>query len=321
MSILLTPEVIILFIEDLLLLAFNTIALVIAYKIQRHFNLNSTSQRQYELEKQTYLASYIIKFSLYLKIISIIFFIYTLDKLSLIIPGAMCAVGVTSSSDFGFYLIILKVVNIYLYGMWLVIDKQDTKHEDYPFTKIKFKYFIWIYFFFIAELLLQYIYFFDINPQELVSCCGTVFNEESVTLVGQLINTQNYILLPIFYLLFILLVYSTIKKKTLLNGIGNIFFLIFSIITLISFFGTYIYELPTHHCPFCLLQKDYYFVGYILYTFLILGTFFGIANWILKIKLNISLNYFRLSLLFNSLYLISVSLYPIHYYLTNGVWL
>ncbi len=321
MSVLLTPEVIILLLEDLLLLAFNTIAVFIAYGIQKYFDVNDTSPKQYTLEKQTYLASYIIKFSLYLKIASIIFFIFTLDKLSAIIPGAMCAVGVTSASEYGVYLLILKILNIYLYGSWLLINKKDVEREDYPFTKIKFKYFLLLYFFFVLEFILQTLYFFDINPQQLVSCCGTVFNEASTSLLGRFTQIPNSISLPIFYILFILLIFTSLKKKIIVNGILNFLFLIISIVTLISFFGTYIYELPTHHCPFCLLQKDYYYIGYLLYTVLILGTFFGIVNAFLKLLLKIELNYFKISLIFNSIYVILVSLYPIHFYLVNGVWL
>lgn len=321
MSILLTPEVIVLLVEDILLFVFNTIAIVIAYNIQKNFNINETSQRQYLLEKRTYLATYIIKFSLYIKIFSSLFFIYSLDKFSNIIPGAMCAVGVTSSSDYGFPLLLLKLINIYLYGLWLVINKQDTNRENFPFTKIKFKYFIFIYIFFIAEILLQYIYLFDINTQELVNCCSTVFNEENISITGKLINIPEYISLTVFYLLYIILLFSSIKKIYLLNGIANLLFLIVSIITLIGFFGTYIYELPTHHCPFCLLQKDYNFIGYFLYFFLILGTFLGIANAVLKQTLNIKLDYFKKSLIFNSVYLVIVSFYPINYYLINRVWL
>jgi len=33
----------------------------------------------------------------------------------------------------------------------------------------------------------------------------------------------------------------------------------------------YVYELPTHHCPFCLLQREYHWLGYPLYGSLLLG--------------------------------------------------
>ena len=321
MSVLLTPEVIILFIEDILLLGFNTIAVVIAYRIYKNFDLNNTSNKQYTLEKQTYLASYIIKFSLYLKIISFLFFVFTLDKLSNIIPGAMCAVGVTTASDYGIYLLLFKMLNIYLYGFWLLINNNDMKREDFLFTKIKFKYFLFIYFFFIVELVIQSLYFFDINPQELVSCCGTVFNDVSTSAIGLLAQLPNTITLPLFYLVFVLLVITTIKKRVMLNGVLNFIFILISITTLISFFGTYVYELPTHRCPFCLLQSDYFYVGYLMYTLLFIGTFYGIANSFLKTLIKLPLNYCRISLIFNTTYIVLVSIYPIRFYFVNGVWL
>jgi hypothetical protein len=32
----------------------------------------------------------------------------------------------------------------------------------------------------------------------------------------------------------------------------------------VSWLSPYVYELPTHHCPFCLLQREYRWVGYLL---------------------------------------------------------
>ena len=48
-----------------------------------------------------------------------------------------------------------------------------------------------------------------------------------------------------------------------------------SIAALISFICVYFYELPTHHCPFCILQKDYHYVGYPLYITLLGGAVSG----------------------------------------------
>lgn len=321
MSILLTPEVIVLFVIDFLLLIFNSIAVIISYKIYKNFNLENTTEVQYKLEKQSYLASYIIKFSLYIKIISIIFFIYTLDKLSLIIPGAMCAVGSTTASVFGIYLLLTKLFNVYIFGYWILINNFDMRFENFPYTKSKFKYFIFIYFFFLIELILQVLYFFDIDPGEIVSCCSTVFNEGTSSLAGQITNIPNFVSVSIFYISFLILIYFTIKKNFKIIGLVNIIFILFALISLTSFFGTYIYELPTHHCPFCLLQKDYNFIGYLIYFFLFLGTFFGTANFILKYFFNINLYRYKTSIIFNSIYVCLVSFFPIKYYLVNGVWL
>ncbi|HEY6001172.1 MAG TPA: hypothetical protein VI078_17950, partial [bacterium] len=47
--------------------------------------------------------------------------------------------------------------------------------------------------------------------------------------------------------------------------------------SLVSFIGMYCYELPTHRCPFCVLQSDYHYVGYALYLALLGGGVTGIA--------------------------------------------
>ena len=39
-----------------------------------------------------------------------------------------------------------------------------------------------------------------------------------------------------------------------------------SIASILSFISPYFYELPTHHCPFCILQQEYGYVGYPLYA-------------------------------------------------------
>jgi hypothetical protein len=88
------------------------------------------------------------------------------------------------------------------------------------------------------------------------------------------------------------------------------------------FFSTYIYQLPTHQCPFCMLQKEYFFIGYFIWGSLFLGTFFGISSYILKISINKDLFYtYKYSLIFNSIFIFLCSFYVIGYYLLNGVFL
>ena len=52
---------------------------------------------------------------------------------------------------------------------------------------------------------------------------------------------------------------------------------IISIASLVSFISIYIYELPTHHCPFCFLQKEYGYIGYALYLLLMAGGLAGMS--------------------------------------------
>jgi len=58
----------------------------------------------------------------------------------------------------------------------------------------------------------------------------------------------------------------------LFSSFGLILFVL-SIMAVISFITPYIYESPTLHCPFCMMRKEYDYVGYLLY-FLLFGAFF-----------------------------------------------
>jgi hypothetical protein len=55
----------------------------------------------------------------------------------------------------------------------------------------------------------------------------------------------------------------------------SIGFFIIGIVSLIAFISVTYYELPTHHCPFCVLQRDYHFIGYPMYLTLLGGVIFG----------------------------------------------
>jgi hypothetical protein len=54
-----------------------------------------------------------------------------------------------------------------------------------------------------------------------------------------------------------------------------------AVASILSFICLYIYELPTHHCPFCLLQKEYGSIGYLLYATLFGGAVAGLGTGVL----------------------------------------
>jgi hypothetical protein len=55
-----------------------------------------------------------------------------------------------------------------------------------------------------------------------------------------------------------------------------------SFASVISFIALYFYELPTHHCPFCLLQKEYHYIGYLLYPALLVGGIAGMSVGVIE---------------------------------------
>jgi hypothetical protein len=42
-------------------------------------------------------------------------------------------------------------------------------------------------------------------------------------------------------------------------------FLLVALVSVVTFISVYIYQLPSHHCPFDMLQHHYHYIGYPLY--------------------------------------------------------
>jgi len=316
----LVPEVLAILILNLIFALFSLIAFVLAVRIFFKWDLNATTKLQYSLEKQSFLTATIIKYIFAIKLPLFLFFIFTLDNISDLLTGAMCAAGVVDATEYGTYLFILKIINIYLFGFWLVLHYLDIKSKELKYTKIKFGFFIIIFLLFLIELILESIMFNSIDIDKMVSCCGTLYSSSATSYISNIFLIQTPILLSLFYGNFLLIVLFYYLKQKELFSLVNLFFIIISLISLILFFGTYIYELPTHHCPFCFLQKDYYYVGYLIYTLLFIGTFNGLITGFISDKQRVKKAY-NFSLIFNLLFLLLVSAYPIIYYIKNGTWL
>jgi hypothetical protein len=273
------------------------------------------------LEKRSYLVATIIKYIFFLKIPIFLFFIYVIDDLSNIIIGAMCAAGVVDASSYGIPLLILKVVNLYLFGFWLIIHYGDLRFQNLPFSKIKFGFFIVAALLILIEIGLDFLMFDSIDLSKIAICCGALFSNSSTTYLSLLfaMDTQWYGYL--FYLIYLILIFFFFIRNDYLYSLINIIYLLIAITSLIVFFGTYIYELPTHHCPFCILQYHYFYIGYFLYGFLFFGTFFGMGLMAVDLVGGNKEFYYKISIIFNSIYMLILSYYLFGYYIKNGVWL
>lgn len=320
-SILLSNEIIIFLFVQIILFILLSIAFYFSLSIIKNWDFNKTTNKQYKLEKTSYLVILIISFTLIVKIVLFPYFAYSLDNLSNIVPGAMCAAGIVGANEFGQINLTLKILILFFIGVWLIINSLDLKEKTYPFTKKKYFLYIFIFILSIVELFLDFSFLENISTKEPVMCCSVIFG---VNNTGSKIPFDLSIsnLLIVFYLLYILTTILSLQKSSFLNLIINFMFLYIGYYAVTYFFSTYIYQLPTHQCPFCMLQREYYFIGYFIWGTLFLGTFFGVSSFILKTFINKDLAYtYKYSLIFNTLFVFLCSFYVIRYYLVNGVFL
>ncbi|MEA3433574.1 MAG: hypothetical protein U9R13_03255 [Campylobacterota bacterium] len=320
-EILLSNEVIVYLLSETVLYLLLFIAFLSTIGLLKKWNFDTFTTEQFALENRSYLVMTIIFFVMLLKVILLPYFVYTMDNLSNLIPGAMCGAGVVKANEYGDPLLSLKIIILFLSGLWLSMNSIDLKAKNYPYLKLKSWFFILIFLLLSAEFILDILYFTHIETNNPVSCCSVIFGQTGGA-NGLPFGLDIPKLLILFYLLFALVVLTILSDLAVMSIIASLLFGVIAYYAVVYFFGTYIYELPTHLCPFCMLQDHYYYVGYLLWGLLMLGVFLTIDAAVMQgFFKQPSKSLKRISLLLLSIFVLLCSAYVIVYYLKNGVLL
>ncbi len=320
-EILLSNEVIVYLLSESILYMLLFVAFIVTLGLIRKWNFNAFTTEQFRLENRSYLVMTIIFFVMVLKLLLLPYFVYTIDRLSDLVPGAMCAAGVIKANTYGNPLLTLKIIILFLSGLWLSINRLDLKAKSYPWFRIKAWFFVVIFLLISGEFVLDILYFTHIETSKPVSCCSVIFGQTGGA-NGLPLGLDIPKLLMLFYLLYGLLVLTLIADMYWLSILSALLFAPVAYYAVVYFFGTYIYELPTHQCPFCMLQDHYYYVGYLVWGSLLFGLFFTIDHALMQRYFHAgSAKLKQVSLLFLTLFVAVCSAYVGIYYLKNGVWL
>jgi len=318
---LLSNQVIVFLLSEATLFILLAVAFIVSLKVLLKWDFKSFTPFQFALERQAYLVSTIILFVFLMKFILVVYFIFSIDALSLLLPGAMCAAGVIKANIYGSYLLILKIVILFLLTLWIYVHSYDMRTNNHQWFKQKSWLFSLIFVLIIVELGLDFSYFSNIDTHMPVSCCSALF--------GQLEGANPLpfglsvtLLLVLFYLLYILVILTIKSGYTILYIPTNILFVFIAYYAVVYFFGTYVYQLPTHKCPFCMLQPEYYYIGYLLWGFLFMGTYIGLSDAVSTLWLGKSdLKSKKIVMISLSVFVLLCSAYVAVYYLRNGVLL
>lgn len=315
-----SPHLITLFICEFLILFFAFISLFFSFKIARNFDINSLDPKQYKLSKTAYLVASLIVFILVLKLLLFLFFIFILDSFSHKIPGVMCAVGVIDATNFGIFLLMLKILNLFLLSGWLFVNFLDSKSKTAELTKLKFRAFCVLFWFLLAEFVLLILHFNGIDTTQIAICCTEIFKTNELGALP--FYQKNSVILLSFYFTFFFMIIASYLRFYRVFAVLNFAFFSVCIHAIIRYFSPYIYELPLHKCPFCFLQSEYYFVGYLIYTLLYFGTLGGVFVLICEIlKIKQSAKILKFSNLANFALLVLLSSYVLIYFFKHSVFL
>ncbi len=277
------PGIIGLLVGSIITLLMVLYAVITGTIILFRWDFSSSSSYQLTLERRTYLVSTLVNWALGFQIVSTILFVYTMDDIHGLFVGAMCATGSLNANPIGWYALLIKIGVLFLSGFWLALNYIDQRCEEYPFVRLKYGFLIGLLPFIVLDLVLQLSYFLGLDPAIITSCCGSLFGSDSGAAIASVSAVPVRPAMIAFYVggslylcfCVLTLFYKFEFLRYLLSCLALLFFIV-SIASIISFVSIYIYELPTHHCPFDILQGWYNYIGYPIYISLFLAIYFGI---------------------------------------------
>nr|VFJ42713.1 MAG: hypothetical protein BECKDK2373C_GA0170839_100212 [Candidatus Kentron sp. DK]VFJ47016.1 MAG: hypothetical protein BECKDK2373B_GA0170837_10155 [Candidatus Kentron sp. DK] len=251
-----------------------------ALDIARHWDLSSGSGRQLIRERRTYLVSTLLVLAFFTELASLVLFLHTIEGLAPQFVGAMCATGVLGVNPWGWPALFLKIAVFLAGAVWLMLNRLDNQGYDYPLTRIKYSLLLAVIPLVWAEAITQALFFLQMDRDVITSCCGSLFTPEDQSLAGDLSGLPPGGALVLFYLSGVAVLavggwyFHTGKNASPTpqrwrGGIGfaaaGALAFLTGLMAIVSVISPYIYQLPHHHCPFCILEAGHDFIGYWLY--------------------------------------------------------
>ncbi len=255
-----------------------------AVRVLIYWNPKSDSNRQIRLENEIWLTSTLVEYALAVQVISLVVFILAADHFSQSIVGAMCATGSLLANDFGVPALVIKIGGVFLYGFWILLHQLDIRSEKYPLVRIKYVYLLLLLPFLLIDLLLTVLYIEGLEPDIITSCCAVVFGEDPGGGTNLLRGIPHNSVLVLFYGTALILIILGVSRMHLWRPWSSfvfsaawLWFFLFSLMAVTTHFSSYIYAMPYHKCPFCILKPEYHYIGFFLYLTLFLGAFMGMS--------------------------------------------
>jgi len=262
----------------------GAIACRTAIRVLRHWDPASDSERQIRLEGEIWLSSTLVAYGLGFQIVSVVLFVLAADEFCKVIVGAMCATGALLANSYGMPALLVKLAGVFFYGFWIVLHQLDIRSESYPLVRTKYFYLLAIYPLMVADFSLQTLYIAGLKPDIITSCCAVVFAAATGGGPNLLTIGSEGLQLILYYTTMALLaglggmlLWRRSPWLQTFYAAGWVWFFGLALVVITMVISSYIYAMPYHHCPFCILKPEYHFIGFGIYGALILGAFLGIS--------------------------------------------
>lgn len=256
-----------------------------ALQVVRHWDIESGSERQLELERRTYLISTLVTWCFGAAVVSLLLFVYNAEQMTTQFVGAMCATGVLNAHPLGWPTLFLKILVFFAGAAWLMLNRLDNQAPDYPLVRIKYWILLGLLPLVALETGVQLRYFLGLDPDVITSCCGALFSAQGAGVAATVSALDPAWSLVALYgsgllVLAVGLVHGW-RSRSGASGTGfalaGTLAFAAALAAIVSCVALYIYAHPHHHCPFCILKGGHGLIGYWLYVPLFTATALSIG--------------------------------------------
>lgn len=247
-------------------------AALLAWQIVRRWNRAGSDAAQLALERQAELLGPLVRCALTFEVVALLLFVFTTDALHPLFVGAMCATGTLNLHPSGWWALLVRIALCFAAGYWLTLDRLDRSSEESPLLRRKF-----LLLFALVPLValaggLQLRFFLALQPAVVTSCCGSLFSGSDSVAADLAALPSRPAIVVCYLLLALCLLASAVSLRwpgatpRYLLSLAGTALLPAALTAIVAGISLYIYQTPTHHCPFDMLQRQHGYLGYPLYA-------------------------------------------------------
>jgi hypothetical protein len=274
------PVVLALLGSSAVVLAVTAVAAASGLSVLIGWDPNDSGTRQLARERLTFLVQATVRVVLACQLLSLFLFIATADRLHALFTGAMCAAGTLNAHPLGYPTLAVKLAAFVLCGAWLVVNRASPAASSTGVVRFKHLFLLGVFVILLADNILQFRYFSGLDPEIITSCCATIFGGRSAGLGSDIatlpVRESRFVFAGVLALTLGAGARSVVRDRSpALFAVLALVLGVVSVVAVVTWIAPGFYQLPTHHCPFCLLAPEYGWVGYLLYALLFVAVLAG----------------------------------------------
>jgi hypothetical protein len=235
------------------------------------------------LERQSELAATLVRVAAIVQVVALVMSALAADRLSTAIRGAMCGYGVVQANGWGWPSVGATVFASLTAGVLLQLLALDRRVRGLDLMRPVAVACVVMAPVALADAALASAWLGGLDLSMVASCCST--NLDRLTAQASVFRDGPRLLATGGALLGIPLAVATAllaqrRPGPALVGLAGATTLAVLPLTLgaiVLEVAPYVYEVPTHLCPFCLLKRDAHFIGYPLFGAIFLAVVWGVG--------------------------------------------